>query len=122
MVHLNEKNLIPNSARSPDELREMARKGGKASGVSRSFSALWKKRIRENPELLETLLDNLIGMAQDGDAKAYTLLMDMGGESVRSQELAVKKQELKLKREQLRGTAPGEQELPALFAALSEDD
>lgn len=31
----NEKNLIPNSERSPDELREMARRGGQASGAAR---------------------------------------------------------------------------------------
>lgn len=121
VVHLNDQNLIPNSERTPSELREMARKGGKASGISRSFSALWKKRIRENPELLEKLLDNLLDMAMDGNAKAYALLMDMGGESVRSQELAVRKQELRLKKQQIENAAPGERELPALWAALSED-
>lgn len=98
---MNEQNLIPNSERTPEERREIARKGGKASGVSRSFAAAWKKRIRENPELLDELLSNLIQMAQDGNAKAYELLLDMGGESVRSQELKLRKQEQKLKREDL---------------------
>lgn len=32
---LNEHNLIPNSERSPEELREMGRKGGIASGKAR---------------------------------------------------------------------------------------
>ena len=32
---MNDKNLIPNSERSPRELREMGRKGGIASGESR---------------------------------------------------------------------------------------
>ena len=119
---MNDSNLIPNSERTPSELREMARKGGKASGISRSFSALWKKRVREHPELLEQLLDNLLEMAMNNDAKAYALLMEMGGESVRSQELALRKQELKLKKQQMQNSAPGEQELPALWNALSEED
>lgn len=32
---MNEQNLIPNSQRSPEELREMGRKGGIKSGESR---------------------------------------------------------------------------------------
>ena len=48
----NEKNLIPNSERTPSELREMTRKGGIASGQSRrqkkTLSEL-AKMIAENP-------------------------------------------------------------------------
>lgn len=48
----NEKNLIPNSERTPSELREMARKGGIASGQARrqkkTLSEL-AKMIAENP-------------------------------------------------------------------------
>ena len=45
---MNDENLIPNSERSPSELREMGRKGGIRSGEVRSQD----KRIRENAELL----------------------------------------------------------------------
>lgn len=45
---MNEDNLIPNSERSPSELREMGRKGGIRSGEVRRQN----KRIRENAELL----------------------------------------------------------------------
>lgn len=45
---MNDKNLIPNSERSPSELREMGRKGGIRSGEVRRQN----KRIRENAELL----------------------------------------------------------------------
>ena len=45
---MNEDNLIPNSERSPEELREMGRKGGIRSGESRRR----KKRMRESAELL----------------------------------------------------------------------
>lgn len=39
----NEKNLIPNSKRTPDELREMTKKGGIASGKARRKKANLKK-------------------------------------------------------------------------------
>lgn len=49
----NERNLIPNSERTPSELREMARNGGLASGEAR------RKR--------KTLKEELILMLSDGD-------------------------------------------------------
>ena len=45
---MNEDNLIPNSERSPSELREMGRKGGIRSGEVRRQN----KRMRESAELL----------------------------------------------------------------------
>jgi len=52
---VNDQNLIPNSQRSPKELREMTRKGGIASGKARRE----KKTIREAFALLKDLpLDN----------------------------------------------------------------
>lgn len=45
---MNDENLIPNSERSPSELREMGRKGGIKSGESRRR----KKRLRESAVLL----------------------------------------------------------------------
>lgn len=45
---MNDENLIPNSERSPSELREMGRKGGIRSGEVRRQN----KRIRESAELL----------------------------------------------------------------------
>lgn len=45
---MNEDNLIPNSERSPSELREMGRKGGIRSGEVRRQN----RRIRESAELL----------------------------------------------------------------------
>lgn len=47
----NEQNLIPPSERSPKELREMARKGGKKSGEVRRK----RKAMREQAELLLSL-------------------------------------------------------------------
>ena len=45
---VNDENLIPNSERSPEELREMGRKGGIKSGESRRRN----KRLREYAALL----------------------------------------------------------------------
>lgn len=42
----NEKNLIPNSQRTPEELREMTRKGGIASGKARRKKADLKKAMQ----------------------------------------------------------------------------
>lgn len=50
---MNEKNLIPNSERSPSEVRENGKKGGIASGQARRE----KKAIRE---ILSDILDSEI--------------------------------------------------------------
>lgn len=46
MARGNEKNLIPNSQRTPEELREMTRKGGIASGKARRKKADLKKAMQ----------------------------------------------------------------------------
>lgn len=63
---MNEKNLIPNTERSPEELREMGRKDGIASGKSR-------RRKRDLQKLARMLLDKqvvesfreIVGMKDD---------------------------------------------------------
>ena len=99
----NEKNLIPMAERTPEEVREMARKGGKASGIARRR----KKSLREAADLLLSMpvkdkktqnaitkmgidpddADNqmamLVGLmkaGQLGDAKAAKLVFDALGE------------------------------------------
>lgn len=52
---MNDENLIPNSERSPSELREMGRKGGIRSGEVRRQN----KRIRESAELLAKIFTEL---------------------------------------------------------------
>lgn len=47
---MNNSNLIPNTERSPEELREMGRKGGIAAGESR-------RRKRELQKLVNMLID-----------------------------------------------------------------
>ena len=50
---MNDSNLIPNTERSPEELRELGRRGGIASGKSR-------RKKRELQKLAQMLLDEQI--------------------------------------------------------------
>lgn len=62
----NEQNLIPNSERTPSELRKMCSNGGKASGVARRR----KRTIKQAMELVMSL--------PVSDPKTRTKLKKMG--------------------------------------------
>lgn len=98
----NEQNLIPNSQRTPEELREMTRKGGIKSGEVRRK----KRTMREiaemvgtmpvtDPKMLAKLREagfkdpitnddaaffGLLRKAQTGDPSAMKLLAEMRGQ------------------------------------------
>lgn len=99
----NEENLIPMEQRSPSEAREMGRKGGVASGVSRRrkrslkdaadlFLSLpvsdrrsWNRLARKgvDPEDIDNQMAMVIGLveaATDGDARAGRLIVDILGD------------------------------------------
>lgn len=99
----NEKNLIPNSERTPEELRRITSAGGRASGVSRrrkkslkeaadlylslpvSDRKKWNKIAREgvDPEDIDNQMAMIIGLTQAamrGDAKAAKIVVDLIGE------------------------------------------
>lgn len=72
----NEQNLIPNSQRTPNELREMAIKGGKASGEARRN----KKLLRDCIDYLlekedRTVLDNEGKPMSGAEQLAYSLFI-----------------------------------------------
>ena len=100
----NEKNLIPNSERTPEELREIASAGGRASGVSRrrkkslreaadlylslpvANTRAWNKLARDgvDPEDVDNQMAIIAGLtikAVKGDAKAAKVLFDLLGET-----------------------------------------
>lgn len=77
MASGNEKNLIPNSQRTPEELREMTRKGGIASGKARRQKANLKKAMV-----------TLLSMNVQSD-KSRALLESMGLEPTNEMLLAV---------------------------------
>ena len=99
----NEKNLIPNSERTPDELREIAQKGGIASGAARRRKRSLKEAAdyylslpvadkRTTNKLLRRYvdsddIDNQMAMiaglheaAACGDARAASVLAKLLGE------------------------------------------
>lgn len=102
----NEQNLIPNSERTPEQRREMARNGGRASGVARRR----KKSLREaadlylslpvasqkhwneiskqgvDPEDIDNQMAMIVGLTQaamKGDAKAAKIIVDLLGENAK---------------------------------------
>lgn len=76
---MNEKNLIPNSERTPSERRENARKAGKASGVA-----------RREKKALKTTLEALLSMPiEDGkleDVDKVKSLASLDGKNISVQE------------------------------------
>ena len=101
----NEKNLIPNSERSPDELREMARRGGQASGAARRRKRDMKNAARmilnlpaddqvsgllnqlgipqEDQTMQVAILAAMALKARSGDVRASEFLRDTAGENPR---------------------------------------
>lgn len=89
----NSKNLIPNSERTPEELREIARKGGIASGEARRKKKIYK-------EVFESILDDtytknngeevsgyeatalkVFEQAMQGNIKAFAMIRDTIGQA-----------------------------------------
>ena len=102
----NEKNIIPNSERTPEERREIAAAGGRASGVSRrrkkslreaaelylslpvSDKRAWNKLAKDGvaPEDVDNQMAIIAGLsikAAKGDAKAAKVLFDLIGDQSR---------------------------------------
>lgn len=119
---MNNENLIPLSKRTKSEQREIQSKGGKASGISRSFKSALKKKFKENPELYDGLIDMLTDEALTGrNLKAADMLLDLMGESVQRETLALKRKELKLKENAVKSSNPENAEEPMLYKALEDD-
>lgn len=84
----NEKNLKPNSERTPSELREMTRKGGIASGKARRTKKTFKELLKIVLEMrtkngntnAEEIVASMILKAQSGDVKAFEAIRDTIGE------------------------------------------
>ena len=84
----NEQNLIPNSKRSPSEVRKNGSKGGIKSGEVRRK----RKTLREELLLLLETGNNqnkmslaMIEKAMKGDTKAFEVIRDTIGEKPREQ-------------------------------------
>lgn len=105
----NEKNIIPNSERTPEERREIAAAGGRASGVSRrrkrslreaaelylslpvSDKRAWNKLAKDGvaPEDVDNQMAIIAGLsikAAKGDAKAAKVLFDLIGDQSKAED------------------------------------
>lgn len=93
----NAENLIPFDERTESEQREIARKGGIASGASRrayrSLKQAAKAFFRENDDAAMQLIQALYEEARNGNVKALEKLEDLNGETVQREELAMKKKQ-----------------------------
>lgn len=137
---MNEQNLIPFSKRTESEQREIRSKGGKASGRKRSMKAIAKSLAQSNvadDEIIK-LLDmfgikdrdfqtvmifmQMLKASKEGDTAAFKAIVELLGEDIRHEELALKKKELKLKEASIQKNAPEVTEEPMLYKALMEDD
>ena len=84
----NDKNLIPNSERTPIEIKEMTSKAGKASGEARREKKLFQNAVlaalqakNENGKtLLEEIVAAQIKRAMKRDMRAFDSLRDTSGE------------------------------------------
>jgi hypothetical protein len=105
----NERNLIPMEKRSPEEAREMGRKGGRASGEARrrkkslreaaelylslpvSDKRAWNKLAKDGvaPEDVDNQMAIIAGLsikAAKGDAKAAKVLFDLLGDQSKTED------------------------------------
>lgn len=85
--------------RSGREAVENGAKGGKKSGVSRGFRKTVMMWIKENPDKVDLMVNNLVEKALDGDLKAFELLIELAGESPKQMDLKIKRDELKFRKE-----------------------
>lgn len=88
----NEQNLIPNSERTPSELREQTQRGGIASGEARrrkrdirlALEALLEKDITDRNgntmSTAEAIAIKQIEKALKGDTKAFEVVRDSAGQ------------------------------------------
>ncbi len=105
------------------EAVEAGRKGAKASAITRNFVGALKRRLKDNPETMENIIDSLVEQAENGDIKAVECLIDLNGESVQREALKLKAKELKLKQKALQKGSPElEKEEPLLYKALESED
>ena len=82
-----------------------------------------KKRLKDNPETMDKIIDSLVSQAENGDIKAVECLIDLNGESVQRESLKIKSKELKLKEKALQNTGTEfSKEDPWLYTALERDD
>ena len=119
----NEQNLIPNSQRTPEELREQTRKGGIASGKKRreqkTFKELFNQVLNgqlQHKELKERMIEfgipegectnkmalmfSMLNQGIKGNTKAFEIIRDTSGEQLTQKIEQVNPPTIKIERPQ----------------------
>ena len=83
----NLQNLIPNSERTPEQLREQTRKGGIASGEARRKRKAFKEALllaletqKGDKTIQEIGIEAVMGKYMTGDLEAFKVVRDTVGE------------------------------------------
>lgn len=120
----NAENLIPFDERTESEQREIARKGGIASGASRrayrSLKQAAKAFFKENDNAAMQLIQALYEEATSGNVKALEKLQDLIGETVQREELALKKKQIA--KQDKPNIGMSEQLIAGMLEEVQEDD
>lgn len=132
---MNDENLIPFDKRTESEQREIQSKGGKKSGRTRSLRAKMKQLCGldvADPDIKNFLKENgveetdfgtammfmqLHKAVKEKDTTAFKAIMETVGESIRHEELAIKKKELKIKENEMK-KAQEEKEMAGSFGDI----
>ena len=133
---MNDQNLIPNSERTPSELREMTAKGGRVSGETRrrrkameaSMNHLlsqpavkraeryWElvedPRTATDPTLQDEMLAALLAVALTGDVQAIKQVREIVRDDDR---LKIEKERLKLEKKKLEKNDDGLEKLDEIL-------
>ncbi len=142
---MNEKNLVPNSERSPSELREMRKNGGRKSGETRRRKKALKSLMNDllsgdivNDEIYNRTIDMgcndptygaavvaaMVRQAALGDTKAFNAIVDLIGEGSSGERVKLQKKQVALQEKKLSGEeeqTPDDGFLSALDGSAAED-
>lgn len=78
---MNEENLISFKERTEEEQREIARKGGVASGKARREKKIFKEAIEKQlGQNIDSMIKSMITQAKKGNVQAIAFLRDTIGE------------------------------------------
>jgi hypothetical protein len=143
---LNEKNLVPNTERSPSEARENGRKGGIKSGETRRRKKALKSLMNDllssdivNDDIYNSTVDMgfgtdptygaavvaaMVRQAALGDTKAFNAIVDLIGEGSSGERVKLQKKQVELQERKLAGEeeqTPDDGFLSALDGSAAED-
>ena len=140
----NENNLIPNSERTPSELREMRSNGGKKSGEARRRKKALKSLMNDllSSEVFDTSIYNkttamgispeemsygaaivaaMVKEAAEGNVKAFNAITDLIGEGSSGERVKLQRRQVKLQENKASTDSGNNGRLADLIEGLKDD-